>query len=923
MLKLMHVRYVALFFIGSTLAWSCWPFVAQASSSLYVAQVGIGPLPMIPTLRYGTYQSALKAGDSDQQVTINVRSLQGIPILSADLSQIGFTSPTTTPVSGPGNPYHYYLNGTDYYPDYFFKFWPLTIGADVSDGLKTISVTAADAAGSIATSTVQIIVDNVPPTISLTDISFSAVPPQKGDTMYLSGSADGTGSSITIYQIRETLWDAQGNPIWPPLGGINYNKSALTAAIAASTDGSFVRVPFTLNDNSPSAITTAASVKITITAYDGSGHIVTTDLTVPIPKMPAVSNALFLPGIEGSRLYMKDAKGSERELWEPNTNSDISLLAMTDSGASVNTVYTRDIIDKVFGWHTDIYGSFSHFMDSLVASSTVGLKQWKSYPYDWRYDVFDIVDNGSLKADGSREYLINVALQMASSSPTKKVTLVAHSNGGLLAKALMMRLAQAGQASLVDKIIFVASPEVGTPKALFSLLHGYDQDYGFGFVANAATVRTAISNFAGVYGLLPSLAYFSNVQSPLANFNDESTVAKYRKVFGATLDTYDELTKFILNNPATRAAPKADDLATPLPLNKKLVDKAAATHALLDAWRPPASVAVTEIVGWGNETVSNAIYIDKTTLSCISGSVVCSTKKVAGYTSLTVIDGDETVISPSAAYLNSATYFNLGQLNTGFFTKNYKHADILSSSVLDSYIQKVLTSSSTPVSPYFSSTTPSGTGRRLVLIGAHSPVLISATDSAGRTTGIFPSPNAGSDLYITKDEIPGSNVILAGEEKYLSVPEEVSVTVRLVGTGSGTVTLDTTGADGAIVSSYENIPVVSGSTVDTTVQNDTLGALKLDLDGNGVTDLQTAGTPSVADTLALLKQRIASISSLVVRNRLVALDRGAERYAKDIRRARDMFIDMQKIVISQSGRTLPREEGDAILTLIQSLINRR
>lgn len=654
-------------------------------------------------------------------------------------------------------------------------------------------------------------------------------------------------------------------------------------------------------------------------------------LTIKTPPIPdpcadggCVSNVLFLPGIEGSRLYMKEASGNERKLWEPNTNSDISLLAMTESGASVNTIYTRDVIDKVFGWHTDVYGEFSTFMDGLVASSTFGLKEWEAYPYDWRYDVFDIVDNGSLKEDGSREYLINDVEQMASSSPTKKVTLLAHSNGGLLAKALMIRLAQAGKEELVDKIILVASPELGTPKALFSLLHGYDQDYGLGFVADAATVRSAIKNFAGVYGLLPSAAYFNEILSPLANFNDETTVAKYRKAFGATLDSYDELAKFMLNSPATRKAPKADDLATPLPLNKKLVDKTVATHALIDAWLPPSGIAVNEIVGWGNKTISTANYQNATTLNCIQGSVICSTKKYMTYQTVNVVDGDETVISASAAYLNMATYFNLTELNKGLFTKNYKHANILSSSVLNSYIQELLTGSSSPAtSPYFSNTLPGGTGRRLVLVGAHSPVLISATDGAGRTTGIFPSPDSRSDLFIIKDEIPDSSVLFAGEGKYLSLPEDAPVTVRLVGTGSGTVTLDTVNADGEELTSYKNIPVASGSIVETALQDGVAGTLTLDTDGDGIVDAETSGTFSVADTLKLLKENIAGISSLAVRNRLVALHRSAERYARDIRRAGKMLADMEKIVRSQSGRTIPRASASAILILIQDLKNRR
>ena len=58
---------------------------------------------------------------------------------------------------------------------------------------------------------------------------------------------------------------------------------------------------------------------------------------------------------------------------------------------------------------------------------------------------------------------------MASSSKTGKVTIVAHSNGGLVTKLIYNQLKDKGEADLVDKIIFVAVPEIGTPQSLPSL----------------------------------------------------------------------------------------------------------------------------------------------------------------------------------------------------------------------------------------------------------------------------------------------------------------------------------------------------------------------------------------------------------------------------------------------------------------------
>jgi hypothetical protein len=144
-----------------------------------------------------------------------------------------------------------------------------------------------------------------------------------------------------------------------------------------------------------------------------------------------VSNVLFLPGIEGSRLYYRGALGIEHQVWEPDLRTDIPYLEMGTDGTSKYQLYTKDIIDTVqahnplvstianiFGNNLETYGGFGRFMDSLVASST--LKEWRAYPYDWRYDVRDIVTNGTPTEmpDGSVQqvYLKEVLKEMVASS---------------------------------------------------------------------------------------------------------------------------------------------------------------------------------------------------------------------------------------------------------------------------------------------------------------------------------------------------------------------------------------------------------------------------------------------------------------------------------------------------------------------------
>src|SRR3990167_10099617 len=110
---------------------------------------------------------------------------------------------------------------------------------------------------------------------------------------------------------------------------------------------------------------------------------------------------------------------------------------MNADGTSKYSLYTKDIverigahsayqtvIDKIFGSNFDTYGGFQTYMDGLVASTTLGLKEWRAYHYDWRYDVRDVVENGTPTEtpDGSIKqiYLTDMLRDMASSSPTKK-----------------------------------------------------------------------------------------------------------------------------------------------------------------------------------------------------------------------------------------------------------------------------------------------------------------------------------------------------------------------------------------------------------------------------------------------------------------------------------------------------------------------
>ncbi|KKS84825.1 MAG: hypothetical protein UV60_C0014G0022, partial [Parcubacteria group bacterium GW2011_GWA2_43_11] len=114
--------------------------------------------------------------------------------------------------------------------------------------------------------------------------------------------------------------------------------------------------------------------------------------------------------------------------------------------------------------------------------------------------------------------------RLALGSDTGRVVLVGHSMGGLLIKKLLADLEDDPNhpyrhlLQKIDVVVLVASPQLGTPKAVASLLHGTGQE--FEPLAYKETLRRIAHDMPSAYTLLPSPTYFNRVYDI-----DESGVA--------------------------------------------------------------------------------------------------------------------------------------------------------------------------------------------------------------------------------------------------------------------------------------------------------------------------------------------------------------------------------------------------------------
>ena len=142
--------------------------------------------------------------------------------------------------------------------------------------------------------------------------------------------------------------------------------------------------------------------------------------TTEVSKIPVI----IIPGILGSTLY-------------PSWHRFYPLLPKEKGLHSL-------------GIHKPVYTGFAALHDELSPLFNV-----IECPWDWRMDV----------ADAAEEYLEPIVKKYSSTSPTGKVHIVAHSMGGLLARAYIQK--SADNAAKVDHFAMVGTPNQGSCNAYY------------------------------------------------------------------------------------------------------------------------------------------------------------------------------------------------------------------------------------------------------------------------------------------------------------------------------------------------------------------------------------------------------------------------------------------------------------------------
>ncbi len=533
------------------------------------------------------------------------------------------------------------------------------------------------------------------------------------------------------------------------------------------------------------------------------------------------SNVLFIPGLEGSRLYDSNAT-----LWEPGSNADVEKLYLDESGQSITAnIYTKDIIDrpKLLGLSVgqSIYSGFISFLNRLITQGSV--TSWQAFAYDWRHDPMAIARSGTLTDTNGTLSTLEQNLQgLAQTSKTGKVTIIAHSNGGLIAKSFIKYLTEAGKTSLldvIDTLVLVAVPELGSPLAVPALLHGYDQDLVGGLLLNKSVARSLAVNMPDAYTLLPSDPYFKD-SAPLITFDPSvKNFPELKKYAGSTIGSADQLAAFITDT--NRKTVTKTDTEMPLAGNKKLVTAAHSLHDQLDNWQLPSSINVVRIIGTGISTLMSSMYKQ--------GCYIPSLCQLGFWLDLIPnfsVTGDGVVPTKSVLKTGEVHYINLAQTNREN-NENRDHKNILETTKAQEMVTDILTHTNSvsvqntaePSAAYWN-------------ISVHSPVDLIVMDNIGRQTGASTTPTG---IKYKLEEIPNSKYFEVGEGAYVLVNEPIQPRIKISGTGFGTFTVSITKtlSDESTTTVFANIPTNPETGAEITV-SETVPTLRLDSEGDGI-----------------------------------------------------------------------------------------
>jgi len=559
----------------------------------------------------------------------------------------------------------------------------------------------------------------------------------------------------------------------------------------------------------------------------------------------------------GSRLYEDNSacgsKVEEQERWVSRSDCDQLRLQTNYLGQSLHSIYTyaneSALVDEI-----DVFGPGPNIYKTFLSD----LKKWKEeesindylvLPYDWRLRIDDLMklsrDSGTNKVilDSdvplNQSYLYETISRLAQNSDSGKVTVVTHSNGGLVIKYFLKILEENNDPLLdrIDNVILVAVPQEGTPESIIGILHGVELGAA-GIVMGSEVSRKLLKDAPFGFHLLPTEQYFDSVITPLIQFEEGMSTNAWRTQFGENLSSYNALRNFMVAE-SGRADATFSDTLTPAIINSYAFTYKSQLAEKLANWEAPEGVKIYQVAGTGLSTPSGITYF--TDIACVEESLFQCVRyeRKLGYRINTVIDGDATVVTPSALSMAETEtverwWIDLEDYNITDFDRI--HRDILEVEDIRKFILAVAASSSDRTYSYLNTNSPTlGTGDRLIM-QLHSPLDMFVILSDGAVVGS--STELVRNIHYRR----------FGEVQHLSIPaSERNYTVYLNGQSDGSFSLDVEKHTGNVMNerlTYSAVPSTASTKVVFPVARievlNSSTSLAVDYDGDGIVDVEVS-----------------------------------------------------------------------------------
>lgn len=183
-------------------------------------------------------------------------------------------------------------------------------------------------------------------------------------------------------------------------------------------------------------------------------------------KRKSVPRIVFVPGILGSKIEECRADGSQcANIWG---TADAIRRSNIDLSVRSDRKYRTDVVESIF--FRDIYGGLLDYIRAqadAVAIDSAEDALVSVVHYDWR------VSNGD-----NAKLLKDRVCDIRARAEESPIVIIAHSMGGILTKVWAARHAREqcanGRNPRVTQIVFVATPHLGSPKAIKAIAEGYN-----------------------------------------------------------------------------------------------------------------------------------------------------------------------------------------------------------------------------------------------------------------------------------------------------------------------------------------------------------------------------------------------------------------------------------------------------------------